>query len=152
VDVLCFHLDTTAFLLLSLCVCPVPGFAQVSSSSLTGTVTDPSGLPVTGAHVTLKSEATGLTRIAVADHSGGYVFSDLAPGVYEVTAEASGFNKTVVSGTRLFVGQVATLGFRLELGVVTQAVSVPSEAPLIQDSSSQVGTVIECGSRKLRFD
>jgi hypothetical protein len=132
-----------AVLALSLSLCPVAGLAQVSSSGLTGTVTDPSGLPVAAAHVTVKSEVTGIIRTAVTDHAGGYVFSDLTPGVYEVTAEGSGFKKTVVSGTRLFVGQVATLGFNLELGPVTQSVSVIAEAPLIQDSSSQVGTVIE---------
>src|SRR5207302_449254 len=74
---------------------------------------------------------------------GAYVISDLPPGVYEISAEAAGFKKAVVSEVRLYVGQTATTDIHLEIGQVTESVAVTATAPLLQETSSQVGTVIE---------
>ena len=69
--------------------------------------------------------------------------SDLPPGTYDVSAERPGFKKAILNDVRLFVGQTATVDIQLEVGQVTESVSVTAAAPLIQESSSQVGTVIE---------
>ena len=126
-----------AFLSASLC------HAQVSSSALNGTVTDATGSVVPKASVTVSSAATGFTRSVATNDSGGYSLSDVPPGTYDVSAEAAGFKKAVIAGVRLYVGQTATTDIHLEIGQVTDSVSVTSSAPLLQESSSQVGTVIE---------
>src|SRR5260370_38447760 len=71
--------------------------AQVSSSALNGTVTDATGSVVPKASVTVTSRSTGFPRAVVASDSGAYVVSDIPPGVYEISAEASGLAKTVVA-------------------------------------------------------
>src|SRR5262245_64931179 len=82
--------------------------AQISSSAVNGTITDATGSVVPKASVTVTSVSTGFTRSVVASDSGAYVVSDIPPGVYEVSAEAAGFKKAVVSDVRLYVGQTAT--------------------------------------------
>ena len=93
--------------------------------------------------VNVISKGTGFTRSAIANDSGQYSMSDLPPGVYDVSAERPGFKKVILNDVRLFVGQTATVDLQLEVGQVTESVSVTAVAPLIQESSSQVGTVVE---------
>src|SRR5947209_1885570 len=113
--------------------------AQISSSTLNGTVTDSSGSVIPRAKVSALSKSTGFARSVTSNESGGYVISELPPGTYEVSAEAPGFKRTVVSDIRLFVGQTATTDIQMEVGQLTESVSVTSEAQLLQESSSQVG-------------
>ncbi len=129
-------------LLTLLLACTVAN-AQVSSSALNGTVRDSTGAVVPKAGVTVTSAATGFTRSVASSDAGQYALSDIAPGVYEITAEAPGFKKGVLSGVRLFVGQTATADIRLEVGQLTESVSVQSDVPLLQETTSHVGTVIE---------
>jgi hypothetical protein len=117
--------------------------AQISTSTLTGALTDSTGAVVPRASVTATAKSTSFSRTATSNESGTYVISELPPGSYEVSAEAPGFKKAVVSEIRLFVGQTATVDIKLELGQITESVSVTSEAPLLQEGSAQVGTVIE---------
>ena len=117
--------------------------AQISSSTINGTVTDATGAVVAKASVTITSVATGFTRSVVTSDTGAYVVSDIPPGAYEVSAEAAGFKKAVVSDVRLFVGQTATTDIRLEIGAITESVAVTSSAPLLDETNAQVGTVIE---------
>ncbi len=110
---------------------------------MTGTVTDSTGAVVPSVTVNATSKGTGFTRSAVANEAGQYSLSDLPPGAYDVSAEASGFKKVLLNDVRLFVGQTATVDIRLEVGQITESISVTATTPLIQESSSQVGTVIE---------
>src|SRR5262245_37796248 len=82
--------------------------AQISSSALNGTVTDATGSVVPRASVTVTSTSTGFARSVVTSDNGAYAVSDIPPGTYEVSAEAAGFKKAVVSDVRLYVGQTAT--------------------------------------------
>src|SRR5258708_27969496 len=69
------------------------GAAQVNTATLSGTVTDPQGLAVRGAQVTLTSATTGAQRTIVADEDGRYIFIGLPPGQYKMTVRAgSNFN------------------------------------------------------------
>src|SRR5262249_45651336 len=121
----------------------MPSRAQISSSALNGVVTDSTGSVVPKATVTVTSISTGFTRTALTGDTGAYSISDLPPGLYDVSAEAAGFKKAVIKGIRLYVGQTATADIRLEVGQLTESVTVTSTVPLLQDTSSQVGTVIE---------
>ena len=132
-----------AFSLLLIALLPVVGLAQRATSGLNGVVTDSSGAVVPKVTVTLTSESERYVRTTVSDSAGVYVFSDLTPGVYNISAQAPSFKKVVVTGIRLFVGHDVVQNLMLELGTVTQQVSVIATAPLLRQNTAEVGTVIE---------
>src|SRR4051794_7634003 len=66
---------------------------QVASATLSGTISDPSSAVVSGTTITAVQTATGFARTAVSDARGTYVFHQLAPGEYRITAEKAGFNR-----------------------------------------------------------
>jgi protocatechuate 3,4-dioxygenase beta subunit len=70
---------------------PAPLSAQVVGATLTGTVTDASGSSVSGAQISIKNVATGITRELIADSAGFYSAPNLLPGGYAVTVKAIDF-------------------------------------------------------------
>jgi hypothetical protein len=131
------------FSFLSIVFLPAAALAQLASSGLNGVVTDASGAVVPKVTVVLTSESEGYSRTAVTNEAGTYTFTDLTPGLYDISLEASGFRKVVVNGIRLFVGNIAVQNVQLQLGSVTQEVSVTAVAPLLRQTTAEVGTVIE---------
>lgn len=129
------RLNTTLFLLSLL------GFAAHAQSltQLSGTVTDPSGAVVTGAKVEALNLDTGVKRETTTDASGIYVFSQIVPGNYRLTVSAAGFSSANVEGLRLLVNTPATVPVKLELGAVTETVSVAAEATQINTVDATVG-------------
>ena len=109
------------------------------SGDLTGTITDPSGAVVSGATVTLKSDATGATRTATTGSNGTYRFSLLQPGSYTVTVTASGFSKTT-STANVNVGQASIADVKMAVGASSTTVEVTSSAPLVQADSADLST------------
>lgn len=77
-------------------VIPRPAAAQLSSSNLRGTITDPSGAVVASTTVNATSRSTGFVRSATSTEDGQYSLSDLPPGVYDLSAESSGFKKVII--------------------------------------------------------
>src|SRR5438874_1437775 len=75
---------------------PVPSLSQVGKSGLTGTVTDATGAVAPNVKITAQNGATNLTWSAMTSASGAYSIPDLPPGYYTVSAEATGFQKSVV--------------------------------------------------------
>src|SRR5437764_711013 len=117
---------------------------QVATSALTGTVTDTSGAVVGHAKVTLISQATQFKRTTTANGDGLYAFSELTPGFYTVVVEAGGFKSVTIQGLQFHVGQSSIQDVHLNVGAVTESVTVSaSSAPLLQQSDATVGTVIE---------
>jgi iron complex outermembrane receptor protein len=102
---------------------PTPLCAQ-SSASLTGTVLDPRGVPLPGAAVTVKNDATGATQKMTSDGQGKYVFNNLAAGKYTVQVDAPGFNTSKKSGVQIAAGQSSEVPVTLELGNVSEEVTV----------------------------
>ena len=118
--------------------------SQVSTADLSGTVVDPNGAVVSGATVTARDSATGLTRTVTADDSGAYRFIGLPPSDYQVTVEASSFKKTVISPIRLTVGQNAELEIKLEVGTPDVVVSVSGDSvELVETSRTTVSNTID---------
>jgi len=109
------------------------------SGDLTGTITDPSGAVVSGATVTLKSDATGATRTATTGANGTYRFSLLQPGSYTVMVTASGFSKTT-STANVNVGQASIADVKMAVGSSSTTVEVTSSAPLVQADSADLST------------
>ncbi len=121
------------------------GLAQMQSQ-LTGTVTDKSGAVIVGAAVTARNVGTGAAYTAVTSPSGTYVVPLLPPGQYEIFCELAGFKKSVRSGVVLETGTTTTLDIQLEVGAITETVTVRAAAPLLETESSSVGQLVERAS------
>jgi hypothetical protein len=138
--------------ILRFCLCFVllmgaPGgalLAQGTASRVTGVVTDPSGAVVTDAVVTLTNEGTKVSFTTQTTSSGTYVFDSVQVGVYTVAVEKQGFKRFVSTGNQVNVNQPATIDVPLEIGGITDVVTVQGSAELVQTSSSgNFGNTVE---------
>ena len=100
-----------------------PVLAQYNAV-LQGTVTDSSGAVIPGAKITLKDQATGVEKSVVTDQAGYYHFTELPPGTYTVTAEASGFKTNVTQNVAVQAELPRGLDLQLQIGQVAQSVTV----------------------------
>ena len=116
---------------------------QESRASLQGRVTDPQGALVPGATVTVISEATGVKQASTANEQGAWAVRFLNPGSYRVEMSAPGFKTTERKGIVLQTADIKQLDVVLEVGQITETVTVSAEAPLIDTSAATAGTVIE---------
>lgn len=121
----------------------VSSAAAQTQSGITGTVTDRTGAVIVGATVLARNTGTGVGSSTLSNGSGAYNFPFLAPGQYEVSCELAGFKKFVRTGLVLETGLTSTVDIRLDVGEVTETVSVNAAAPLLQSESSAVGQFIE---------
>jgi hypothetical protein len=119
----------------------VPAFGQ--TAQVTGRVTDSAGAVVPGAQVALTNQATGVSRDTVTNNEGYYTVPLLQPGVYRINVKKDGFKPVLQTDIRLQVEQVARLDFTLQAGAVTEAVSITSDAPILERETSSLGQVIE---------
>ncbi len=119
-----------------------PAFAQVTTAELSGIITDPTGAAVGKVKITAANTETGQSKETISDDSGSYLITQLPPGIYNLSAEVSGFRKSVESGVRLEVGQRAKLDIKMQLGQVTETVEVQGAAPLLESQSSTLGSVV----------
>lgn len=94
-------------------VCASVALAQLTTGTISGTVSDPSGAAVPGATVTVKNVDTGISRTTTTGPTGRYEAPNLPVGHYEVTATASGFRTSVRSGIELTVGRNAVVDHAL---------------------------------------
>src|SRR5215210_3953603 len=137
------RLPRVAACLLLICVCPaVEASAQVNNASVTGLVTDTTGAVVTGASVTLKNKATNVETTSTTDSSGYYTFAGVPVGTYDVTVERQGFKRIVLSDIKLEVAQKARVDASLEVGAVSETITVTS-ATLLTTQEATTGGVIE---------
>ena len=117
--------------------------AQVGAA-ISGRVVDATGAGVEDATVTVKSVETGATRTVMSDVSGNYRISQLPLGAQEVRAEKAMFKATVRSGVDLAVGQDAVVNLTLEVGSVSESITVTEEVPVVNTTTSAVfGLVTE---------
>ena len=129
---------------LALCVAAASAaVAQIGGGALAGNVVDQAGAAVPGATLTITSLATNLSRTTVTGQEGTYVFTGLPPGTYRVRVELSGFRPLTREGIRLATGETVRLSLQLELGAVTEAVTVMADAPLLRSETSGLGHVID---------
>jgi carboxypeptidase family protein len=116
-------------------------FAQ--TSSLTGTVTDPTGAVIPNAAITLLQTGTGSQREATADAQGRYTILQLTPGTYKLTAKAPGFSDVVINNVELQVNQPATVNITFEkVGATTTTVQVEAQAVQVNTTDASLGNVI----------
>ncbi len=116
---------------------------QVSTGTIVGTITDPSGGNVEGVSVALTDTSTGLARRVMTGSDGSYVAPNLKPGQYRVTASAPGFSTQTVQGVVLQVDERARVDFVLQIGEVSQQVTVDATTQIIVSENATVGEVID---------
>jgi hypothetical protein len=118
-------------------------FAQTGNASLGGSVQDPTKALIPGVTITVTNTATNVTVSQLTNESGGYSFPVLQPGTYRVTAELSGFKKTVHENIQLGYAASVRDDFTLEVGAATQTVDIVSTGDsALKETSSSVGTVL----------
>ncbi len=113
--------------------------AQGERGAITGLVTDPSGAAITHVEVVARETQTGVESKAETTASGLYRMPYLPPGTYRVMASAAGFKSAVIDRVEVSVAAVVTANLKLEVGDVSQSVTVSAEATLLQSSSSELG-------------
>jgi hypothetical protein len=126
------------FLAIFLSSCGVV-FAQSSSTSLQGTVTDSTGAAIEGASVSLINAALKAERSMTTGSQGDYRFSSLAPGTYTLRVSASGFAKYEQTGLQLLVNTPATVNVELKVGGGLETVTVTGEAPALNMVDASLG-------------
>ncbi|HYW42199.1 MAG TPA: carboxypeptidase regulatory-like domain-containing protein [Bryobacteraceae bacterium] len=125
-----------------LCLSVWPARAQEVSAGITGRVTDPSGSSIVGASVSAKDLDRGTDWPTKTNEDGIYAFPRIPVGRYELKVEAAGFKTYVNSEVALEVNQRARVDVAMQVGAITESVSVVGEAPLLQTDTTQVGAVI----------
>ena len=114
-----------------------------TTGTISGTVQDQSGAVVAGANVKAQNPATNFSRETTSGTNGFYRFDQLPVGTYTITAEAAGFKKSVLQAVALSVNDSLTLDLKLEVGQVSEVVTV-SEAPsAVNTETSVVGRTVD---------
>jgi Carboxypeptidase regulatory-like domain len=132
-----------AALVLALIALSVPlAFAQGTSASLTGQVTDSSGAALPGATVKVVNSATNLVQTATTNAEGVYTIAPLPPGQYTLNVEVSGFRRYIQSGIVLTTNLAATQNVLLQPGRVEESVTVEANVELINTTSAELGTTV----------
>lgn len=128
--------------------CGATTMAQVNTATLSGTVTDPQGLAVKSAKLTITNAGTGAERTVVSDDGGRYTAVGLPPGKYKVSVDGgASFAVYVNDSVVVTVGEDATLDFRLDLKGVQQTVTVTTETAAIETAKTEFSQTV--GERRI---
>src|SRR6202795_63198 len=120
-----------------------PVMGQAVNATLLGTVTDSSGAAVANVKVSITETNTGISHTSQSNDSGNYVFPDLPPGTYTVTAEQPGFKRASRAGVDLIVHSTERVDLALQPGDVNQTVTVEAETPILQTERADTGRKLE---------
>jgi len=135
-------LISCTLLLLALGFCPAGVSAQsASTGALAGVVTDASGSTIAGAQVQVTNEASGDVRTVTTGPAGNYSVPLLPPGLYTVYVTKSGFRSTTVPHAQVIVTETNALNIRLEVGQVSETVTVNEQVQQLQTEDSTLGRV-----------
>jgi Carboxypeptidase regulatory-like domain len=124
-------------------IVPSTASAQAVTGTLLGNVNDSSGAAVPGATVTATEVQTNISRTAVSNETGYYIFSSLKDGSYTVQAELEGFKKVIRPDVRVDVNSTVRVDLVLEVGQLSEAVTVSAQTPALQTDRTDTGRIIE---------
>ena len=122
--------------------CSIRTYAQGTSGSLTGEVSDPTGALVSTATVTLINLGTNYSQAVKTDGTGVYLLKPLEPGNYSLTITAPGFTKYVQTGIVINANEYATQNVHLQVGATGETVSVTADAELINTTTAELGMTV----------
>ncbi len=117
-------------------------YGQTTTANLSGTVTDSAVNLIPGATATISNEGTGFSRTTTANESGVFSFTEIPPGTYTLTVEASNFSKSVVKDLELNVGAKRTISIELKPGALTEVVNVTAGGILVETTRSDIDQAI----------
>jgi hypothetical protein len=117
-------------------------FGQATSGGIFGTVTDPTGAVVAGAKVTITDVSKGITVTTPTNESGNYAQTHLTVGTYKITVEATGFKTSVQENIPISVDANARVDLTLQVGDVTQEVTVSEAPPLLKSDRADVSDTL----------
>lgn len=118
-------------------------FAQAITGTIVGTVMDPTGAVMADVDVVAKNADTGITYSTRTGSEGFFTLTKLPPGRYDVTVESKGFKTAISSGNVVNVEKTTRVDFSLTTGAVTEKVQVTSQTPLVESTTSDIGSIIE---------
>ena len=121
----------------------VPSLGNAQEISVSGTVSDATGGVLPGVVLTAVHVDSGNSFVAVTESTGQYRFGSIRPGIYNITAELTGFATTTQEQLELLVGQRAVLDFSLTLSDLQESVTVSAASPLIDLQQSKLGGNID---------
>lgn len=128
---------------LACCLVSAPIWGQTNSGSIQGTVTDPGGAAVQGATVTARNLDTGVAASTVTTDAGLYSVPNLPPGRYSVSVEATGLKTYTQEGVTVPTGTVVPLDIHMQMGAVTETITVTADASQLQTASSDMGATVQ---------
>jgi hypothetical protein len=111
------------------------GTGIASAQSDRGTVTDPSDAIVPNAKVVLIGIETGETRETTTSDEGVYIFSELRPSLYNISVEATGFNRSTIERFKVAVQVTHTLNIKMDIGAVTNQVTIQADSEALQSDT-----------------
>jgi hypothetical protein len=117
--------------------------AQTLYGTLTGSVVDKTGAAIPGATVTATNEGTGLTVDTVSDAEGAYAIRNLAPGSYKLSAALQGFKNFTQTAIPLAAGNILRVNATLEIGDLTESITVTTEAALLKTDKADVSVQLQ---------
>ena len=123
--------------------CAITATAQTSTSRITGRVFDTKQASIAGASVSITNEATNVSQTQTTTEAGVYAFEALPVGDYTITVEQNGFKKLVKTGNHLEVNTPLTVDIVLEIGQVSETVTVQGGPEQLQTANATLGNVVE---------
>ena len=121
---------------------PIPNAWGQATTSLRGTIVDPSGAAIPHATVVLTNTGTNLQRTMTSDAQGNYVFLEVLPGTYTLEIQASGFATYRQTGIHLLVNLPATDDIKMKIGASAETVTVTEQAPVVNDTDASAGNTM----------
>lgn len=118
-------------------------WAQVTTATILGTVSDNTGGVLPGVEITVTHLDTNTVRNSVTGDLGQYRVSQLPLGDYEVESALAGFQTSIRRGLTLTLGQEAVVNITMSVGAITEEVIVTGAAPLVETTSSEVSSLID---------
>jgi hypothetical protein len=131
-----------AFALVFACVTCLAVCRADELAAVTGLVTDPNGRSVPGVTVYITNLATNVGSRTITNDQGVYRIPSLQPGIYRITLDKDGFKSIVKSGVELHVQDVASINFELQIGSVSETVTVEAGGLVINTTDASVSTVV----------
>jgi hypothetical protein len=117
--------------------------AQVLYGSVVGHVKDAQGAAIPAATVTVTSKETNLTRETLTNEAGEYTIPNVVPGPYDVKVSLTGFREATQTGVPVTAGQISRVDVKLEIGSLTETVTVASDTQLLQTDKSDLHTELK---------
>jgi Carboxypeptidase regulatory-like domain/TonB dependent receptor len=134
---------TALFAALIVSATAISANAQTLYGSIVGNVRDTSGAAVPGSTVTITAKDTALERTTVTNETGSYSFANVLQGAYNVKVSLQGFKEFVQTDVPVVIGQISRVDVSLELGALTETITVASESQLLQTDKAEVSTKLK---------